>query len=142
MGCYKNQGPGYIFLCIFTNVVIIFATSIQNYCTIMETRASFAGTFRYGFLLLYNSSYKFLSLNIKLFYHLLLLKHVFADTAIGTYPIVGNIFKSCSGLDPIIRIAHLRIINITTYRTYPLFQFKHPFQLFLIYHIHACINNI
>lgn len=42
-------------------------------------------------------------------------KHVFSYSAQGAYPIVGNVFKSCSGGDASLGVSHSRIIYPVTY---------------------------
>ena len=52
------------------------------------------------------------------------LEHVFADSARGARPIVWQIFKRCAWSYSVVRIADLRIIDVTANRTYVLFHAK------------------
>lgn len=47
----------------------------------------------------------------------LFFEFVFTRPTDRAVPVIGQIFKSCSGLDPIIRISYFRIVHIATNRT-------------------------
>ena len=48
-----------------------------------------------------------------------LFKLVLVGSALRAYPIVGEFFESCTGIDPEIRIPFLRIVHISAYRAFP-----------------------
>ncbi len=60
---------------------------------------------------------------------ILFFEHILSNTAIGAYPIVGQVLEWGARSDSLRRVARLWIINIAAYCAYPLF---HHYLLFLI----------
>jgi len=52
-----------------------------------------------------------------------LLEHVFASATFWANPVVWQVFKSSPWLDSVVRIAFIRVIDVTTNETLPLGHF-------------------